>query len=72
MSANFKRILPLLNRIVVRKVEPELKTQSGIILQKSSESLSYGVVLETGPGNYDSNGKILPLSVKVGDTVLLP
>lgn len=71
MSANFKKILPLLNRIVVRKVEPEAKTKSGLILQKP-DSLNYGVVLEAGPGSYDSNGKIVPMSVKVGDTVLLP
>lgn len=71
MSANFKRILPLLNRIVVRKVEPEAKTKSGIILQKP-DSLNYGVVLEAGPGAHDNNGKQIPMSVKVGDTVLLP
>ena len=71
MSSNFKRILPLLNRIVVRKVEPEAKTKSGIILQKP-DGLNYGVVLEAGPGLHSNNGKIIPLSVKVGDTVLLP
>ena len=71
MSANFKRILPLLYRIVVRKVEPEAKTKSGIILQKP-DSLNYGVVLEAGPGAHDNNGKQIPMSVKVGDTVLLP
>lgn len=71
MSANFKRILPLLNRIVVRKIEPEAKTKSGLILQKP-DGLNYGVVLEAGPGSYDANGKVVPMSVKVGDTVLLP
>lgn len=71
MSTKFKRILPLLNRIVVRKVEPEAKTKSGIILQKP-DSLNYGVVLEAGPGALDANGKIIPMSLKVGDTVLLP
>jgi chaperonin GroES len=29
-------------------------------------------VLETGPGSYDVNGKIVPLTVKIGDRVLLP
>lgn len=71
MSANFKKILPLLNRIVVRKVELDAKTKSGLILQKA-DGLNYGVVLEAGPGSYDSNGKGIPMSVKVGDTVLLP
>ena len=71
MSSNFKRILPLVNRIVVRKVEPEAKTKSGIILQKPDD-LKHGVVIEAGPGLHDSNGKLIPLSVKIGDTVLLP
>ena len=71
MSSNFKKLLPLLNRIVVRKIEPEAKTKSGIILQKP-ESFNHGVVLEVGPGARDNNGQLIPMGVKVGDTVLLP
>jgi chaperonin GroES len=69
--SSFKRILPLLNRIVIRKLEPQTKTASGIIVSKA-ESTTYGVVVEAGPGSYDSHGKVTPLSVKIGDTVLLP
>lgn len=69
--SSFKKILPLLNRIVIRKIEPQTKTASGIIINKP-DTANYGVVLEAGPGVYDSNGKIVPLSLKVGDTVLLP
>jgi chaperonin GroES len=71
MSANFKRIVPLLNRIVVRKVVPEAKTKSGLILQRP-DGLNYGIILEAGPGAYDNNGKLIPISVKVGDKVILP
>ena len=70
MSA-FKRVLPLLNRIVIRKLEPQTKTTSGIIINKA-ESANYGVVLEAGPGAFDSEGKVIPVVVKIGDTVLLP
>lgn len=69
--SSFKRILPLLNRIVVRKIEPQSKTNSGIILSKP-DSQTYGVILEAGPGAHDNLGKVIPLSVKVGDTVMLP
>jgi chaperonin GroES len=69
--SSFKKILPLLNRIVVRKLEPQTKTASGIIINKP-DTANYGVVLEAGPGAYDVNGKVLPVSVKVGDQVLLP
>lgn len=71
MSGTFKRILPLLNRIVIRKVEPEAKTKSGLILQKA-EGFNHGVVIEAGPGSLDNNGRVIPLAVKVGDKVLLP
>jgi len=68
---SFKRIVPLLNRIVVRKIEPQTKTTSGIIINKP-DSQTYGVVLEAGPGQFDNLGKVIPLSIKVGDTVMLP
>ena len=71
MSSAFKRILPLMNRIVVRKIEPQSKTNSGIILSKP-DSQTYGVILEAGPGAHDNNGRLIPLTVKVGDTVMLP
>jgi chaperonin GroES len=69
--SSFKRLFPLLNRIVVKKAEQQTKTASGIIVSKP-ETASHGVVLEAGPGAFDNNGKIVPLSVKVGDRVLLP
>lgn len=49
---SFKRILPTLNRIVVKKIEPQTKTSSGIILQKA-ESNHYATVVETGPGSFN-------------------
>lgn len=69
--SSFKRILPLLNRIVIRRLEPQTKTTSGIILNKN-DSASYGVVVEAGPGVYGENGQLIPLALKVGDSVLLP
>jgi len=68
----FKRILPTLNRIVIKKIEPQTKTASGIILQKGGESNAYGTVIEVGPGLLNESGKHIKLSVNVGDTVLLP
>jgi chaperonin GroES len=69
--SSFKKIAPLLNRIVVRKLQPETKTSSGIIINKP-DSNSYGKIIECGPGSYDSNGKLFPLSVQQGDIVMLP
>jgi chaperonin GroES len=71
-STVFKRILPTLNRVVIRKLEPQTKTASGIILQKSDTTNSFGTVIEVGPGLLNEEGKPIKLSVNVGDTVLLP
>jgi len=49
--SSFKRIIPLLNRIVVKKIEPKNKTTSGIIIN-NPENQSYGIVLEAGPGHF--------------------
>ena len=69
--SSFKKIVPLLNRIVVRKLQPDTKTSSGIIINKPDAN-SFGKIIECGPGSYDSNGKLIPVSVKQGDTVMIP
>jgi chaperonin GroES len=69
--SQFKKILPLLNRVLVKRIEPETKTTSGIIINKTDSNV-YGTIVESGPGYYDSEGKLIPVSVKVGDKVLLP
>jgi len=71
MSQAFKKLIPSMNRILVRKAEAVKKTASGIILSKSDQP-NTAEVLAVGPGSYDDRGQRLPLAVKVGDTVLLP
>ena len=71
MSSAFKRLIPSLNRVLVRKAEPIKKTASGIILSKGENAMT-GQVVEVGPGQFDDKGSRLPLAVKIGDTVLLP
>lgn len=71
MSSAFKRLIPSLNRVLIRKAEPVKKTASGIILSKGENAVT-GQVIEVGPGQFDDKGGRLPLAVKVGDTVLLP
>jgi len=73
MSNTFKRLAPLLNRVLVKKVDPVQKSPGGIILQDNTEKASIGEVVEVGPGIFDADAqKTIPISVKKGDTVLLP
>ena len=73
MATAYNKLQPLLNRILIRKVKPVTKSAGGIILADESQtSVNVGTVIAAGPGNYDQSGNLLPLSVSVGQTVLLP
>jgi chaperonin GroES len=64
-------IKPLGDRIVLKVLEAEEKTASGIVLPDTAkEKPQQGKVLAVGPGKYSDDGKLLPMSVKEGDTVL--
>ncbi|KAL2927275.1 10 kDa chaperonin mitochondrial [Bienertia sinuspersici] len=67
-----KRLMPLLNRVLVEKIVPPAKTSSGILLPESSAKLNSGKVLAVGPGLRDKTGNHIPPAVKEGDHVLLP
>ena len=69
----FKKLRPLMNRVLVKKPEAIQKTKGGILLPESKqEQLNIGTVIAVGPGRFLENGSTRPLSVKEGDTVLLP
>jgi chaperonin GroES len=62
---------PLHDRVVVRRLEEELKTKGGIIIPDTAkEKPSEGVVVAVGPGARDESGKIVALDVKAGDRIL--
>ncbi|KAL7097698.1 hypothetical protein ACP275_10G160000 [Erythranthe tilingii] len=67
-----KRLIPLLNRVLVQKITPPSKTTAGILLPEKTSKLNSGKVVAVGPGSHDREGKLVPVSVKEGDTVLLP
>ena len=71
MAADF-RIRPLADRVVVKPMDREEKTKSGIFLPDtvSKERPMEGTVLAIGEGRLDDNGKRVPMNVKVGDKVL--
>lgn len=66
---NFK---PLSNRVFIEPLEEEKITKSGIVLPETGEKERpvRGKILATGPGKLNEKGERVPMSVKVGDTVL--
>jgi chaperonin GroES len=65
-------IKPLEDRIVVKPLDAEQTTASGLVIPDTAkEKPQEGEVLAVGPGRFDDDGdKRIPLDVKVGDTVL--
>jgi len=64
-------IKPLADRVVVKMVESEETTKSGIVLPGSAkEKPQVAEIVAVGPGVVE-DGKVIPMEVKVGDKVLL-
>lgn len=64
------KLRPLEDRIVVKPIEAEEKTKSGIVLPDTAkEKPMQGEVIAVGPGRYE-DGKRVPMDVKVGDRVI--
>jgi chaperonin GroES len=65
------KIRPLHDRVVVRRLEEERKTASGIVIpDTAAEKPDQGEVIAIGNGKILDDGKTRPLDVKVGDRVL--
>jgi chaperonin GroES len=67
-------IVPLSDRVLIRPFmaeEPEIKNSFGLIIPETvkKERPEHGEVLAVGEGRYE-DGKLIPVKVKVGDTVL--
>lgn len=66
-----KKISPLYDRILIKRLEDEEKTAGGIIIPETAkEKTQFGEIVATGPGRLDKEGNVKPLVVKVGDKIL--
>jgi chaperonin GroES len=65
------KLRPLHDRVIVKRVDSETKTASGIVIpDNAAEKPDQGEVLAVGPGKKNDKGELSPMSVKVGDKVL--
>ncbi len=65
------KIRPLQDRVIVRRLEEEEKTEGGIIIPDTAkEKPMEGKVVAVGKGKVLEDGKVAPLDVKAGDRVL--
>ncbi len=72
LNGGFKmKLKPLGDRLIVRAIEEEETTASGIVLPDTAkEKPQKGKVLAVGDGKLDDDGKRIPLDVSEGDEVL--
>jgi chaperonin GroES len=66
---------PLGDRVLLTELDPEVKqTAGGIIIPDSvrNEDIKRAKVESVGPGIYTQSGTLIPMSVEVGDEVILP
>merc|ERR1711980_24905 len=69
----FRKFLPLFDRVLVERFTAETVTKGGIMLpEKSQGKVLQATVVAVGPGAVNQKGNVQPVSVKVGEKVLLP
>ena len=69
--ATTMKFRPLHDRVLVRRIEPDMKTKGGIIIPDSAkEKPMEGEILAVGTGHVNDNGDVRPLDVKKGDRVI--
>lgn len=65
------KVRPLHDRVIVKRQEEERRTASGIVIpDAATEKPELGEVIAIGNGKIGDDGKLRPMSVKVGDKIL--
>ena len=65
------KLRPLHDRVIVKRIESETKTASGIVIpDNAAEKPDQGEILAVGPGKKNDKGKLTAVGVKVGERVL--
>lgn len=65
--------VPIRDRLLVQKIEDDLKSKSGLIISEDAkERPTKGTVLAVGDGKLTDDGKVLPMAVAVGMTIVYP
>jgi chaperonin GroES len=65
------KLQPLADRVLVKPIEKEEKTKSGIYLPDTAkEKPQEGEIMAVGPGKMTDDGTRIPMDLKVGDRVI--
>lgn len=65
------KLVPLQDKILVKRLDAEEKTKGGIILPETAkEKPQEGRIVAVGPGKIGEDGKLQPISLKKGDRII--
>ena len=65
------KIRPLQDRVIVKRIAEEEKTEGGIIIPDTAkEKPQEGKVIAVGKGKVNDDGKVIPLQLRAGDKIL--
>jgi len=65
------KIRPLNNRVLIKRIEELSRTPGGLFLPDTAkEKPVEGEVLAVGEGRVDDNGKLVPMTIQVGDRIV--
>jgi chaperonin GroES len=66
----FEKLRPLGDRVLVKRLEGEERTAGGLYIPEAAkEKAQTGRVIAVGGGRKDASGQLIPMDVKVGDTI---
>ena len=66
----FQKFRPLHNNVLVQRIEEPTKTAGGLYIPDTAkQETQTGIIMATGAGIRNQNGELIPLSVKIGDTI---
>ena len=66
------KLRPLQDRVIVQRIAEEEKTKGGIIIPDTAkEKPQEGKIIAVGKGKVNDQGKVTPVDVKKGDTVII-
>nr|WEY03230.1 heat shock protein [Tapes dorsatus] len=72
MARAFKKFLPMFDRVLVERFAAETKTKSGIMIPDKAQGKVLEATVVAVGGGARKDGDIVPVSVSVGDKVMLP
>src|ERR1051325_10272705 len=70
-TPQFKKVVPLRNKILVKRATEQEKTAGGIFISEMAKDKPVqGTIVAVGNGRINDEGKVIPLDVKEGDNIL--